>query len=161
MGAGKSTVGHLLAKELKLSFIDSDALIEEKENKKINVIFKEEGENHFRKVETRTLAEIKNSQDNFVLATGGGIILKEENVVLLKEMGPVILLWAEPDSIYERIKNEKHRPLLKVLDPKAEIRKILEFRKPYYYSAAQKVVDTSGRAAKEISEEIIEWLRSK
>ncbi|MFA6431799.1 MAG: shikimate kinase [Candidatus Margulisiibacteriota bacterium] len=160
MGCGKSTVGKLLAKELKLSFVDSDSLIEEKENKKISAIFKENGEARFRNIETRVLAELKDS-DGIVLSTGGGIILKEENVSLLKKMGPIILLWADPEVIYDRIKYDKQRPLLQVNDPKAEIEKILEFRKTYYYSAAEKVFDTTEIDQKEVAEEIIEWLRSK
>jgi len=160
MGVGKSAVGHLLASELKLNFLDTDELIEKTEGRSLSEIFKASGEAYFRQVETETLRTLQD-YDNFVLSTGGGMALKEENVSLLKSLGPVILLKAEPDVVFERVKNEKHRPLLEVADPKAEIVKILEFREPFYDKAADHVVDTSKMSPEETAKEIIQWLRSK
>jgi shikimate kinase len=160
MGVGKSAVGHLLASELELNFLDTDELIEKTEGRKIGEIFALDGEPYFRQVETETLKTLQD-YDNFVLSTGGGVVLKEENVALLKSIGPVVLLKADSDIIYGRIKNEKHRPLLEVADPKAEIVKILESRDPYYSKAADYAVDTSKLTPEAAAKEIIEWQRSK
>ena len=89
------------------------------------------------------------------------MVLKEENVALLKTIGPIVLLKANPDAIFERVKDEKHRPLLAVADPKAEIIKRLEARQPFYDRAAEFTVDTSGLAPEQAAKEIIKWLRSK
>jgi shikimate kinase len=160
MGVGKSTVGRLLASELALSLLDTDQLIEQTEARAISEIFRTDGEEHFRGLETEVLETLQD-YDNFVLSTGGGIVLKEENVALLKTMGPIILLTADPAVIYERIKNETHRPLLETADPQAEITRILERRRPFYARAAEHTVDTSQAAPGEAAKEIITWLRSK
>lgn len=160
MGSGKTAVGQLLAEELKMNFLDTDELIEQTEGKKVPEIFSAEGEDYFRQLETEVLKTL-HEYDNFVLSTGGGMVLKAENVSLLKEMGPVILLWAEPDAIFERIKNESHRPLLKVSDPKAEIDKILDYRRPYYERAADVTIDTSKLGPDQVVKEITTWLRSR
>ena len=160
MGVGKSTVGRLLASELKLNYLDTDQLIEQTEARTISEIFRTEGEEHFRSLETEVLETLQD-YDNFVLSTGGGIVLKEENVALLKIMGPIILLTADPAAIYERIKQETYRPLLQTADPPAEIIKLLERRRPFYERAAEYTVDTSTAAPGEAAKEIITWLRSK
>jgi shikimate kinase len=160
MGVGKSSVGRLLASELNLSFLDTDELIEQTEGRTISEIFRVEGEEHFRKLETEVLETLQD-YDNFVLSTGGGIVLKQENVAQLKTMGAVILLTADPAAIYGRIKLETHRPLLQTADPQAEISKILERRRPFYAQAAEHTVDTSLAAPGAVAKEIITWLRSK
>ena len=160
MGVGKSTVGRLLASELALSFLDTDQLIEQTETRAISEIFRTEGEEHFRALETEVLETLQD-YDNFVLSTGGGIVLKEENVALLKAMGPVVLLTADPAVIFERIRHETQRPLLQVADPQAEIIKILEQRQPFYGRTAEHTVDTSQAAPGAAAKEIITWLRSK
>lgn len=160
MGAGKSAVGHLLAKELDMSFLDTDELIQKTENRSISDIFKTDGEPYFRGLETEVLKTLQD-YDNFVLSTGGGIVLREENVPLLKAMGPLILLWAEPEKIHERVKNETHRPLLQVSDPLAEIKKRLEERAPVYNRVCDFKVDTSGISPEQAVKEIREWLESK
>jgi len=160
MGVGKSEVGHRLAKELGLNFLDTDELIEKTEERTISEIFKIDGEEYFRKLETEVLKTLQD-YDNYVLSTGGGIILREENVALLKSMGPVIWLWAGPETVYERVKNETHRPLLEVADPKAEIKKILDFRKPIYDRVADLKVDTAKLSPEGAVQEILQWLKSK
>jgi len=160
MGVGKSEVGHRLASELGLNFLDTDELIEKTEDRNIAEIFKIDGEGYFRKLETEVLKTLQD-YDNYVLSTGGGIILREENVALLKSMGPVIWLWAEPEIVYERIKNETHRPLLRVADPKAEINKILDFRMPIYARVADLKVDTEKLNPEGVAQEIIRWLKSR
>jgi len=160
MGVGKSEVGHRLAKELGLNFLDTDELIEKTEDRNISEIFKIDGEEYFRKLETEVLKTLQD-YDNYVLSTGGGIILREENVGLLRSMGPVIWLWAEPEVVYERIKNETHRPLLEVADPKAEIKKILDFRMPIYARVADLKVDTAKLNPEGVAQEIMRWLKSR
>jgi shikimate kinase len=160
MGVGKSAVGRLLAKELKMSFLDTDELIEKTEGRTITEIFKTEGEEYFRNLETEVLETLQD-YDNFVLSTGGGMVLREENVSLLKAMGPLILLWAPPEVVWERVKNETHRPLLNVPDPQAEIKKILEFRTPIYEKVADFKVDTSNKSEERVAQEILTWLKSK
>ena len=160
MGTGKSAVGHLLASELKLDYLDTDQLIEQTEDRTIAEIFESDGEPYFRGVETEVLETLQD-YDNFVLSTGGGMVLKAENVAILKAIGPVILLKADPDTIFERIKSETHRPLLDVPDPKAEIRQRLADRESFYTKAADHIIETSRLTPEGVAKEISEWLRSK
>ena len=160
MGTGKSIVGHLLAKELNMSFLDTDELIQKTDNRSVAEIFKQDGEAYFRELETEVIKTLQ-QYDNFVLSTGGGIVLREANISLLKAMGPLVLLWAEPETIYERIKNEKHRPLLRVTDPLVEIKKILDKRAPVYNRVCDFKLDTSGLSPEQAVKEIRLWLESK
>lgn len=160
MGSGKSAVGHLLAEELKMNFLDTDELIENTEGRKISEIFKADGEDYFRDLETEVIKTLQD-YDNFVLSTGGGMVLREENVSLLKSMGPVILLWAGPEVIYERVKSEIHRPLLQVPEPLEEIKKRLEQREPFYRKAADFTVDTSAIDPERITKDVLQWLKSR
>ena len=123
MGAGKTTVGKELATIMNCNFIDLDETIE-KNYGKISDIFKQKGEEYFRQIETLELKKL-NIQETFVLSTGGGIVLKDENIKILQTLGYVFYLEASTDTIYERIKNQKHRPLLNTPDTKRSIEKIL------------------------------------
>ena len=131
MGSGKSAIGQELAKELCLTYLDTDQLIEEKEGKSINDIFARQGEEYFRGLETAALRRL------------------------------LVLLWAGPETIYERVKNETQRPLLKVADPLAEIKKILEQRSQLYNRVADYKVDTSKLSINECVKGIEQWLKSK
>jgi shikimate kinase len=160
MGSGKSAVGQTLAKKLKLDYLDTDELIENLEKKKIKEIFAEKGEPYFRELETHVAGTLEEF-DNLVISTGGGMVLKEENVKALKKVGPLVLLWAEPVTIYQRIRYDGNRPLLKVRDPLAEIKRILEERRPVYQQAADHVVNTENMDVEQVTEEIEQWLKSK
>ena len=160
MGSGKTVIGHRLARELKMTYLDTDQLIEEHEQMTINQIFAEKDEGFFRGLETSALKSL-HDYDNFVIATGGGIVLREENVKMLKRLGPLILLWANPAVIYERIKSHKNRPLLDVADPKQEIRGMLEVRTPTYERVADFKVDTSKLSIDETITGIMQWLKSR
>ena len=160
MGSGKSVVGHLLAQALKMDYLDTDELVARTEKRTISQIFQKEGEAYFRKIENEVLKTLQN-YDNFVLSTGGGMVLLEENVALLKSMGSLVLLWAEPAAIYERLKAKRDRPLLQVPDPQAEMVKILDQRSPVYNKAADHKIDTTKISPQQAVEEIIKWLRSK
>jgi shikimate kinase len=153
-------VGKQLAAELKMDFLDTDALIEQTVKRSIDQIFAEQSEEKFRELETRALKTLQ-GYDNFVLSTGGGIILRSENVKMLHQLGPVIWLQAAPEAIWERIKDESHRPLLKVPEPLAEIKRLLNERWPFYEAAADWQLETEGRAPAELADKIIQWLKSR
>ncbi len=156
MGSGKTVVGHELAQKLGFEYLDTDELIEKQSSTSISQIFSEKGEEHFRELETQVLQDLK-SKDKLVISTGGGMVLKPENVKILKGIGSLVLLWANPEKIYSRVKDETHRPLLKVEDPKAKIEEILKFREPIYKKVADLVVDTSNLSVEQVVEEILKW----
>lgn len=160
MGSGKSAVGQKLAKELALAYLDADQLIEKTEEMSINDIFAKKGEPYFRDLETNVLKTLQD-YDNFVISTGGGMVLRQENVKILKEIGPLVWLFAQPEVIYQRVKNETQRPLLKVADPLAEIIKILGEREPIYRRVADHKVDSSNLSVDETIAEVKKWLKSR
>ena len=158
MGAGKTVVGQQLARELGYNYLDTDELIEQTAERSVAQIFKEDGEEYFRVLETEVLITLQD-YDGFVLATGGGMVMRPENAALLKTIGSVVLLWADPAVLYERVRNETHRPLLKVSDPLAEIERRLAEREPHYRQAADETINTAGKNPAEIAEEIKKWLK--
>ncbi len=152
MGTGKTSVGKLLAHKIKKKFIDIDDEIEKNEKLSISDIFNKHGESYFRDKENFYLK--KNLEnDNYIIAAGGGIVVNKKNIPLLKK-GLVILLTANPDIIYERIKNEIHRPLLNVPDPLKKINELLSKRKPLYEKSADMIIDTTNLKPEEIIEKI-------
>ncbi len=155
MGSGKTTVGRELAAVLGYSFFDLDEIIEKKFGK-ISDIFAQKGEEYFREAETQELKNLK-EKERFVLSTGGGIILKDENIEILKKIGQVFYLSAKSETIYERIKNQNHRPLLNTEDPKKSIEEILNKRLEQYEKSGEKII-TDTKSAKEIAGEIYEKL---
>ena len=155
MGSGKTTVGKELAAVLNYDFIDLDEVIENKYGK-ITDIFSQKGEKYFREIETQELKKFEN-QSNFVLSTGGGVILKDENIKILKDLGQVFYLSAKSETIYNRIKNQKHRPLLNTQNPKNTIEEILSKRLEKYEKSGEKII-TDNKSAKEIAGEIYEKL---
>ena len=155
MGSGKTTVGRELAAVLGYSFFDLDEIIEKKFGK-ISDIFAQKGEEYFREAETQELKNLK-EKERFVLSTGGGIILKDENIEILKKIGQVFYLSAKSETIYERIKNQNHRPLLNTEDPKKSIEEILNKRLEQYEKSGEKII-TDNKSTKEIAGEIYEKL---
>lgn len=141
MGAGKTTVGKLIAKSLGKTFYDTDHVIEQRTGVKIPTIFELEGEAGFRKRETSTLEEFA-QQDNIVLATGGGAIMAPENRDILKRYGYVIYLRANVNELYLRTRNDKNRPLLQNVDVKAKLEELFHARNPLYTETANLIVDT-------------------
>ncbi len=157
MGSGKTTVGKALAKEYGMTFIDTDQLIEEKEGKAISQIFEDSGEETFRDMETALLKELRmKSVSNSVISTGGGIVQRKENCELLKEIGEVIYLEADSLTLYERVKNDDTRPLLKDAgdELKDRIDTMLSKREGFYKLSADHIIDTKGKTLKEIAEEV-------
>lgn len=141
MGAGKTTIGRLLAKSLKLPFYDSDKIIEELTGVDIPTIFEFEGEQGFRDREQKALEGLTQLR-NIVLATGGGAVIREENRRHLKENGFVVYLKCSVDRILERTKRDTQRPLLQTENPRAKLEQLLLEREPYYLSCADYIVDS-------------------
>lgn len=157
MGAGKSTIGRLLAKQLQLAFKDSDAVVEERSGANIPWIFDVEGEAGFRQRETAVLQDLL-QESALVLATGGGIVLLEQNRQLLKQADVVIYLSAEVEHLVHRTEKDKKRPLLQVANPEQKIRQLLEERDPLYREVATRIVVTDTRSPKIVAKEIADKL---
>jgi shikimate kinase len=141
MGAGKSTVGKLLARKLGRRFIDSDQAIEERCGVKIPLIFEMEGESGFRKREAQMIAELTQEQD-IILATGGGSILAVENRQALSSHGVVIYLHANPNELWHRTRGSEGRPLLQKGDPRQILTTLYAERDPLYRSIATHIIET-------------------
>jgi shikimate kinase len=153
MGAGKSTIGRVLAAELHLGFRDSDKVIEDRTGADIPWIFDMEGEEGFRDRESAVLEELSSGQD-FVIATGGGIILRPQNRERMKSSGYVCYLTASIDQLVERTARDKKRPLLQVENPRQKIIDLVALRDPLYREAADFVVNTDRRSPKVVAQEI-------
>ncbi len=141
MGAGKTSVGRVLARRLGKTFYDSDHVIEERTGVRIPVIFDIEGEAGFRSRESTVIRELT-EKDDIVLATGGGAVLDPENRHLLHERGIVVYLRAAVRELINRTRHDKNRPLLQTGDPHARISALFEQRDPLYKEVAHLVIET-------------------
>lgn len=141
MGAGKSTVGKLIARKLERRFIDSDHTLEERCGVKISTIFEMEGEAGFRKREAQIIDELTRDH-RIVLATGGGAVLLPENRKALAERGTVIYLHANPIELWHRTKGSENRPLLQNGDSKAILENLYAIRDPLYREIADFIIET-------------------
>ena len=154
MGAGKSTIGHLLDEKLKdFQYLDIDKEIEKLAQKHISEIFAQDGEPHFRKLEHELIAKYSNYH-NQVISTGGGIVENIENVDLLKKNGVIFYLKASLDELFERVKKTSHRPLLKNANPKQRLKELIDKREPFY-KLADFEIDTEKKELMEIVKEIL------
>ncbi|MGD8175931.1 shikimate kinase AroK [Marinimicrobium sp. ARAG 43.8] len=158
MGAGKSTIGRLLAAELKVPFYDSDRAIEERTGADIPWIFDVEGEAGFRDRESAVLAELA-EEPGAVIATGGGIVLRPANGEVMKQAGRVCYLTASVEHLVERTAKDKKRPLLQVDNPRQKIVDLLNERDPLYRELADWVVNTDRRSPKTVAREIADRVR--
>ncbi len=141
MGCGKSTVGRRLAAALNMQFVDMDRYIEEQTGLKVREIFERYGEAHFRALETETVRTLSAGTD-YVVATGGGTLMRPENVAAFHAGGGTIYFLDVPlAALQERLKNDKRRPLLQVPDRRAVIEQLLAERRPQYLASADVVVD--------------------
>jgi shikimate kinase len=157
MGAGKTTVGRVLARRLKLRFLDSDQEVERRCGVKIPVIFDIEGEAGFRSREAQAIAELT-SLEGIVLATGGGVVLAEENRRALAAHGTVIYLSAQPEALYQRVRHDRNRPLLATGEPLERLRELYAERDPLYRSMADVVVETSSQSAPQLARKLLDKL---
>lgn len=155
MGCGKTTLGKKLSYRERIALLDTDKRIEQKQKKTINEIFDEDGEPAFRQMETECLKEFLDYSDRYVISVGGGLPMKEENRALMKQLGTVIYLKAEPDTIYERLKNDTTRPLLRGDNPQEKIKTMIEMRNPYYEEAADVIVSVDRKSFEDIIQEIL------
>ena len=142
MGAGKTTVGRQLARRLGREFLDSDHEIVERTGVPIPTIFEIEGEDGFRRRESQAIEELTAGTD-IVLATGGGVVLNPENRARLHDTGWVIYLNVPPALLFERTRNDKNRPLLRVADPLAKLEELYRQRDPLYRETAHTIVEGS------------------
>ncbi len=144
MGAGKTTIGRLLAKHLDKVFYDTDHEIERRTGVKIPFIFEVETEVGFRRRETAVIEELTRL-NNIVMATGGGAVILAENRIQLAAHGTVIYLRANVDELWHRTRHDKHRPLLQTGDAHAKLTQLYEERNPLYTEVADIIVDTGGQ----------------
>jgi len=150
MGSGKSTVGRKAAKAVEYNFLDTDALIEKEEGMTISKLFEEKGEPYFREKETETIRKLIAEPKGNIIATGGGLPMKEGNAELLKELGTVIYLKAETDTLMKRLSGDNARPLLKNGDLREKIETMLAIRGPVYEATADLVLQTDNMSFYEI-----------
>jgi len=160
MGTGKTSVGKLLANRLGYGFVDTDAKIEEEAGRSIPEIFASYGEKYFRDRETEAAREAARLQ-NTVISTGGGIVLRGENLRQLRQSGVVIGLTASLDIIVERTERSDERPLLENLKDRREaVRALMEQRRGLY-KQADYTVDTGGLSPLQVVEDILDYLKKK
>ena len=157
MGAGKSTIGKLLAAQLGLPFADSDKVLEERTGADIPWIFDVEGEEGFRRREHAVLHDLCKGEPQ-VIATGGGIVLLPENRQLLIANGLVVYLCASLDQLVERTSKNSNRPLLQVADPRAKLLEILAQREALYREVADLVCDTDDCTPKQAAQLVADQL---
>jgi len=154
MGAGKTTVGRLLARRLKRAFYDSDHEIERRCGVRIPLIFDIEGEAGFRARESQMIAEL-GAHENIVLATGGGAVLAEENRRLLAARGKVIYLHARPGYLWQRVRHDRNRPLLATPEPQKRLEDLYAERDPLYREVADIVVDTGKQNVQNLCRDLL------
>ena len=151
MGSGKSTVGRKAAKAVEYNFLDTDVLIEQEEGMSITKLFEEKGEPYFREKETETIRRLIEGPKGNIIATGGGLPMKEGNAELLKELGTVIYLKAETETLMKRLSGSgDSRPLLQHGDLRNKIETMLAIRGPVYEAAADLVLQTDNMSFYEI-----------
>lgn len=161
-GTGKTSVGKGLSEKLGLEFIDADDIIEERSGISIREIFQTKGESAFRLIESDVISELS-KLDTKIIAAGGGAVLEYKNVKNLKRHGILILLEADSDTIYKRIKDDdrtkSQRPPLSEQNLHQEIKDLLKFRKDYYQRAADHTVNTTDKTVETVVDEALQILR--
>jgi shikimate kinase len=158
MGTGKTEVSRELARLLTMKLIDIDTEIEKSAKMSINQIFEQFGEQKFREMETEMIEKVS-CEKNVIISTGGGAVLKQENMDALKKTGRVICLMATPETILQRTSGTSERPLLQVEKPLEKINELFNLRKPFY-EKADMMIDTENKTPLQIAEEIIEKVRN-
>lgn len=156
MGCGKSTIGFRLSYKLRRVIEDTDKLIEKKEGMSVSDIFAKKGEAAFREMETDCLRGLLLSQEEKIIATGGGLPVKEENHALLKELGTVVYLRISPEGVWERLRGDNTRPLLQCDNPIMRIRELMAERASVYEAAADMIVDVDGKDIEQVVAELLE-----
>ena len=159
MGAGKTTIGRLLARAFGRQFVDSDHEIEARTGVKVPVIFEIEGEQGFREREAQIIAELT-QRDGIVIATGGGAVLNPDSRRALHGTGVVIYLHAQPADLWQRTRHDQNRPLLRAANPQARLTELYVLRDPLYRETAHVVVETGRQSPRLLAGNIEAQLRS-
>ena len=159
MGAGKSTISEFLKTVFAMEVIEMDQIIAERQGMSISDIFETYGEEYFRDLETSLLIEMQ-SKKNMVISCGGGVPMRERNVVEMKKNGRVVLLTAKPETILNRVKDNHDRPLLEGNKTVPFIADLMEKRREKYQAAADIVIETDGKSELEICEDLVKKLRA-
>ncbi len=154
MGSGKTEVGKELSRILGWKVIDVDDEIVKSQKTTINEIFARRGEAAFRDIEAGMIREVSRRR-NVIISTGGGAVLRQENMDNLREHGVIACLWASPETVLKRTAGNNERPLLQVEDPLRKIRELLEFRRPFY-EKADFMIETDEKSPFQIAKEILE-----
>jgi shikimate kinase len=154
MGAGKSSVGDCLAWRTKLALHDTDEIIGSNLGMSVPEIFAKHGEEKFREAETRTLRNLTKTKQA-IIVTGGGIVLRGENVDLLKRLGVVVWLDGNEEALFARASRKQNRPLLQTRNPRKTFSQIVSARRPLYAKVAEVRVDTSALTAEEVAVAIL------
>ena len=157
MGTGKSSVGRLVADQLHFEFLDTDDLIETRAGKTITQLFAQNGEIAFRELEGQLVEQLA-TRNRIVISTGGGLPVNPANLSSLKQHALVICLWASPEKIFERVREQTHRPLLQGSDPLKQIRSLLAAREEFY-KQADVLVNSEFRSLREVTQQIIHQFR--
>ncbi len=157
MGAGKSTISSQMSDAFAMKVVEMDQIIAEREGMPVSDIFEIYGEEYFRDAETNLLIEMQ-QRNNVVISCGGGVPLRERNVVEMRKNGKVVLLTAKPETILERLKDDHSRPLLENNKNVDFVHDLMEKRREKYEAAADIIVVTDGKSEVEICEEIIQRL---
>jgi shikimate kinase len=160
MGAGKSTVGHLVAEQLGVPFVDVDSLVELQAGRTVHTIFEEDGEQAFRALETAAVESLRTMAPS-VVACGGGVVLSDSNRAILKAVGRIIYLRVTAAETLARVGNDSTRPLLSGTGGVLAAGKLLEAREALYSATADAIIDTVDRTPEEVAEQVVlvarEW----
>lgn len=161
MGCGKTTIGRELQRTMDLIFSDTDQMIEEQEGMSIPAIFQEHGEAHFRNLETQVLRSYLSLTNgrSYVISTGGGMVLRQENRELLQQMGFVVWLNADVNTLVQRVMRSDNRPLLHHVNPEETLERLAVERDPLYAETAHLSIDTANLSVGEIAFGIMESAR--
>ena len=159
MGSGKTSIGRGLSYKLQRAFCDTDKMIEAKEGMSISEIFASKGESAFRVMETDVLRSIRDDISPKIYSLGGGTPVQMQNQPLIKMCGTVVYLRITPEAVYERLKEDKTRPLLQCADPLDRIRKLMALRLPAYERCADVIVDTGDTDRENVMNDVLDRLR--
>lgn len=159
MGCGKSSVGKALANAMGIPFVDTDGMIEEQAGRKINDIFREDGEEYFRELETSVLKQLLSAQERKVIAVGGGLPVREINREYLKRLGTVVYLLAKVETLTGRLEGDDTRPMLRGGELKKRIETLMDARGELYGEAADVCVETDDKDFEQIVKEIMAYVR--
>lgn len=157
MGCGKSTISAYLQQIFDMEVVEMDQIIAEREGMSISEIFATKGEEYFRDAETNLLMELQEKK-NVVISCGGGVPMRERNVVEMKKNGKVVLLRAKPETVFDRVKDDHSRPLLEQNKTVEHIAELMEQRRPKYEACADVFIDTDGKDRRAIGKEIVACL---